>query len=95
VHQQVLTSPAMDEFHLRVHGNGTYLLTLDAFQEDKCVYRLIRSVSVTPDASVRREAWKGSDYSLGICAFPGRYHWSSGGRAESARNSWIGAAHRR
>ncbi|MEX2215988.1 MAG: hypothetical protein WD768_17890 [Phycisphaeraceae bacterium] len=80
VFQRAFNGAAKQNVTFAVHGNGTYLLTLDAFAKDKCVYRLIRSVSVSPDAQGRREAWKGSDYWLGICAFPGRYHWTSGGK---------------
>ena len=80
VHQQAVAGATSSDIRLRVHGYGTYLITLDAFAEDKCVYRLARSVSVAPDANLHQQAWNKGDYWLGICAFPGRFHWSNRGK---------------
>ena len=65
---------------MRVEGRGVFLLTLDGFRDGKHAYRLVRSFAVLPANDEARSRWKNSDYWLGICAFPGRYHWSSGGK---------------
>ncbi len=70
-----------ESVELLAEDRGTYLLTLDGYQNGKCLKRLVRSVSVTEDLNRSREVWKTDEFFLGICAFPGRYHWSSGGRA--------------
>ncbi len=64
-----------------VRQRGTYLLTLDGFKGAECVYRLVRSFSVTSPVKDGPARWESSRYALGICAFPGRYHWNSNGAA--------------
>lgn len=64
----------------RVEGRGVYLLTLDGYREKEHVYRLIRSFAAVPANTEARGRWSESDYWLGICAFPGRYHWSNDNR---------------
>jgi hypothetical protein len=59
---------------------GTYLLTLDGFHEGAFRKRLIRNIGVTKDANHARKTWKTDEFFVGICAFPGRYHWKPGGR---------------
>lgn len=71
---------------MRVEGRGVFLLTLDGFREAKHAYRLVRSFAVLPANDEARSRWKNSDYWLGICAFPGRYHWSSGGKPSKSES---------
>jgi len=64
------------EFEVKIEGRGVYLLTLDGYQNGKCLKRLNRSLGVTDDLNRVRETWKRDEFFLGVCAFPGRYHWS-------------------
>ncbi|MEM7603580.1 MAG: hypothetical protein AAF357_19475, partial [Verrucomicrobiota bacterium] len=64
-----------------VEGFGSYLVTLDGIVEGKVMRRLIRNIAVTPDLVTAREQWKVDEFFLGVCTFPGRYHWSPGGEA--------------
>ncbi|MDF1825665.1 MAG: hypothetical protein P1U68_13550 [Verrucomicrobiales bacterium] len=64
---------------IEVEGYGCYLLTLDGFVNGKYRKRLIRNIGVTPDLNAARESWKKDEFLLGICTFPGRYHWMPGG----------------
>ncbi|MDF1860525.1 MAG: hypothetical protein P1U87_09940 [Verrucomicrobiales bacterium] len=74
--QWKLESGGSHRFRFNVSGNGVYLLTLDGYRGDQCVRRLVRSFAVTPDLNRARETWKREEFFLGICGFPGRYHWS-------------------
>jgi len=60
----------------RVDGFGVYQFTLDGYQGEEFRKRLVRSVAVTRDLSDARKSWKTEEFFLGVCAFPGRYHWS-------------------
>lgn len=83
IQQVVCSSDKPHEMNFAVEGKGVYLITLDGFEGDevkKHLYRNVRSFAVLPDQSKIQERWKTSDYWLGICAFPGRYHWSNGGK---------------
>lgn len=62
-----------------VAGYGSFLVTLDGFSDGACEKRLIRNIGVTPDLNAARDTWKTDDFFLGVCAFPGRYHWTPGG----------------
>lgn len=64
-----------------VEGFGSYLLTLDGFVNGDYRCRLIRNIAVTEDLNAVRERWRKEEFFLGICAFPGRYHWTPGGEA--------------
>lgn len=64
-----------------LEGFGSYLLTLDGFSDGGYGHRLIRNIAVTEDLNEARERWKTEEFFLGICAFPGRYHWTPGGEA--------------
>ncbi len=64
---------------LSVEGLGCYLLTLDGFSGGAVKARLIRNLGVTRDLNAVRDAWKRDEFFVGICAFPGRYHWRPGG----------------
>ncbi len=64
---------------IRIEGLGSYLLTLDGWREGACQKRLIRNLAVTRDLNEVRRTWKTEEFFLGICAFPGRYHWKPGG----------------
>lgn len=61
-----------------ISGNGTWLVTLDAYENqsaDSLKSRLIRSFSVFPDCSGKRELWRTRNrYALGSCFFPYRYY---------------------
>lgn len=64
---------------LSVEDLGAYLLTLDGTADGKVRRRLVRSLARTADQRGAREAWRDDEFFLGVCAFPGRYHWRSGG----------------
>ena len=65
---------------IQIKALGTYLLTLDGWREGACQKRLIRNLAVTRDLNEARATWKVDEFFLGICAFPGRYHWTPGGK---------------
>ena len=81
VAQVELLSAKPQAVKCHVEGRGVFLVTLDGFREGKHAYRLVRSFAVLPANDEARSRWKSSDYWVGICAFPGRYHWTSGGKA--------------
>lgn len=62
-----------------IRGLGSYLITLDGSREGAYRERLIRNIAVTADQRAARAAWKTDEFFVGICAFPGRYHWKPGG----------------
>jgi len=66
-------------FEIGIEGLGSYLLTLDGWKDGACSSRLIRNLAVTRDLNRARETWKKDEFFVGICAFPGRYHWKPGG----------------
>ncbi len=68
-----------ESIELRIKDLGTYLLTLDGWREEDYRKRLIRNIAVTRDLNEVRGTWKTDEFFVGICAFPGRYHWTSGG----------------
>ncbi|MDF1740488.1 MAG: hypothetical protein P1U86_15110 [Verrucomicrobiales bacterium] len=74
--QWKIAAGAVQPFELAIEGRGVYLLTLDGYKDGECVKRLNRSLAVTEDLNRVRKSWKRDEFSLGICAFPGRYHWS-------------------
>tara|TARA_R110002096_G_scaffold203718_13_gene389084 strand:- start:11007 stop:12704 length:1698 start_codon:yes stop_codon:yes gene_type:complete len=73
-HQFAPGEPAI--FKIAVHGLGTYQVTIDGCRNDQIVKRRVRSFAVTEDLNAARETWKTDEFFLGVCAFPGRYHWS-------------------
>lgn len=79
--QKKIDSSDAVPFELKIEGLGIYLITLDGYRGDKCVGRGIRSIGVTRDLSDARKTWKTDEFFLGVCAFPGRYHWKSNGKA--------------
>jgi hypothetical protein len=80
VAQRRLAAGEETTIELAVEGRGAWLLTLDGFREGATRRRLIRSLARTADHRETRRAWRDDEFLLGICAFPGRYHWSVGGR---------------
>ncbi len=63
-----------------VEGRGSWLLTLDGLREGSARCRFIRSLARTADHRDARKCWRSDEFFLGVCAFPGRYHWQVGGR---------------
>lgn len=66
-------------FEIGIEGLGSYLITLDGWKDGACSARLIRNLAVTQDLNAARETWKREEFFVGVCAFPGRYHWKPGG----------------
>ena len=62
---------------LEVAGRGTWLLTLDTLAGGKPVARQARAIAATSDNTAARQQWASDQYQLGICAFPGRFHWTN------------------
>ncbi|NLT70148.1 MAG: hypothetical protein GXX91_05580 [Verrucomicrobiaceae bacterium] len=81
VRQWRLPAGTEEVVEIAVTGLGTYLITLDGSRGGVHRERLIRNLSVTADHHVARAAWKTDEFFVGICAFPGRYHWKPDGRA--------------
>lgn len=79
VRQWHLGSGAERHVELAVKGLGCYLLTLDGWKEGVPQGRLIRNLGVTRDLNRVRDEWRTDQFFVGICAFPGRYHWRPGG----------------
>ncbi len=77
VAQRTLPSPAHETVRLAVAGRGTYLLTLDQMDGDKCVARLARSFSVCPSNQALQSGWRAAEFVPGCCAFPGRQNWGN------------------
>jgi len=70
-----------ERFVFQLESRGTYLLTLDGYRGKECAARLVRSFAVTGDLKQLREVWKDDEFFLGVCTFPGRYHWTIAGSA--------------
>lgn len=66
---------------LAVEGRGSYLLTLDGFRDGSARRRFVRCLARTGDHRAARKLWRDDEFFLGVCAFPGRYHWRSEGQA--------------
>ena len=78
-----------EDLWFAVNGVGTWMLTLDAYQDEAAntlVSRLTRSFSIAPDASEKRAAWLAENrYVLGSCFFPQRYfQWKGWGYQDLA-----------
>jgi len=79
VQQWSRAAPIDQQFRFDIEGRGVYLITADGMKADKCGYREVRSVGLIDSASGRSGSWADSNFFLGVCAFPGRYHWKPGG----------------
>jgi hypothetical protein len=79
VHQSKILAGTDAPIEVFVDGLGTYLITLDGYRDGVCQKRLIRNIAVTRDSNTAREFWKKDEFFIGLCAFPGRYHWTPGG----------------
>ncbi|MEX2579896.1 MAG: hypothetical protein WD342_12630 [Verrucomicrobiales bacterium] len=77
--RQVRVEAGIREVALRIDGLGSYLLTLDGFAEGVCRKRLVRNIAATEDLNAARDTFRTDEFFLGVCAFPGRYHWMSEG----------------
>ncbi|MEM1441347.1 MAG: hypothetical protein AAGF67_03330 [Verrucomicrobiota bacterium] len=94
IYQKRIRGGTEGQFPVEIEGFGSYLVTLDGMSEGEVQRRMIRNITVTPDMNAARETWKLDEFFLGICTFPGRYHWTPGGEAtlpkglteEEARN---------
>lgn len=68
--------PGDDEWlEFRVRGLGSYLITIDGWRDGQVAERFIRNICVTRDQNAARKTWKTDEFFIGVCAFPGRYHW--------------------
>lgn len=79
VQQRRIVAGKPGDVEVAIEGSGSYLLTVDGFRDGEYRKRLIRNIAVTPDLNAARESWKTDEFFLGICTFPGRYHWTPGG----------------
>lgn len=79
VQQRRMVAGEPGVIEIEVAGFGSYLLTLDGYSDGGYGRRLIRNIAVTRDLNPARETWKTDEFFLGICTFPGRYHWTPGG----------------
>ncbi len=75
--QSPVSSAKPQTVEMQVTGRGVYLVTLDGFRKGQHAYRHVRSFAVLPANTDAQARWKQSDYWLGICGFPGRYHWNN------------------
>lgn len=76
VYQTWLDPGKITNMAIQVVGRGVYQFTLDGYKNETCQKRLVRSFAVTEDLNRARETWQRDQFTLGICGFPGRYHWS-------------------
>ncbi|MEC5128481.1 hypothetical protein VSU19_17095 [Verrucomicrobiales bacterium BCK34] len=74
--QWKIAAGSSQAFGIEIEGRGVYLFTLDGYKDGECLKRLNRSIAMTEDLNRVRKTWKRDEFFLGICAFPGRYHWS-------------------
>src|SRR6056297_1261309 len=79
VFQKEISTTGRTPCEISVEGLGTYLLTLDGFGDGVFQKRFIRNVAVTEDVKFAQTEWKTDEFFVGVCAFPGRYHWQSSG----------------
>ena len=79
VKQWAIEAGEPETLEIKIIGLGAYLLTLDGYREGGYQKRLIRNLAVTEELNQARTTWKKDEFFLGICAFPGRYHWTPGG----------------
>lgn len=80
VQQWRLPAGAEEIVEIAITGLGTYLITLDGSREGIYRERLIRNLAVTTNNHADRATWKTDEFFVGICAFPGRYHWKPDGQ---------------
>lgn len=80
VQQWRLPAGADEMVAITIRGLGSYLITLDGSHEGVHRERLIRNIAVTTDNHAARAGWKTDEFFVGICAFPGRYHWKPEGQ---------------
>lgn len=80
IHRERIEPGKTRDLVFRIDGYGSYLLTLDGISGGEARKRLVRNIARTPDLSGVRETFRTEEFFLGICAFPGRYHWKVGGR---------------
>ncbi|MFP4171395.1 MAG: hypothetical protein ACLFV4_00635 [Candidatus Hydrogenedentota bacterium] len=69
--------PFTEPVRFEIEGRGVYLLTLDRFDGEQCVSRLVRSVGAVSDNRDKREIWNDGEFFIGTAVFPGRMHWSN------------------
>ena len=79
VFQKKISTNGKTPCEISVDGLGTYLLTLDSFRDDEFQKRFIRNIAVTENVKFAQSEWKTDEFFVGICGFPGRYHWQSNG----------------
>lgn len=79
VWQGPIEGGAEEVLPIRIAGTGSYLLTLDGWKNGEVKARLIRNLAVTRDQNAVRGTWKTDEFFVGVCAFPGRYHWETPG----------------
>ncbi len=79
VFQKKIATPGKTPCEISIEGLGTYLLTLDAFRDEEFQNRFIRNIATTKDMKSSQSEWRTDEFFVGICGFPGRYHWKSNG----------------
>jgi len=77
VWEQRYPLPCDQALSYRVAGHGTWLLTLDTLADGQPVARQARAIAAVADQTAARQQWASDQYQLGICAFPGRLHWTN------------------
>ncbi|MEO0415234.1 MAG: hypothetical protein AAF226_09815 [Verrucomicrobiota bacterium] len=75
VYETRLDAGEIHQLSIDVEGLGAYQITLEGLHNGEAQARLVRSFAVTEDLAAARENWCQDEFALGICAFPGRYHW--------------------
>ena len=69
--------PFAEKIQFKVEGRGTYILTLDRFEADKHLSRLVRSFSVCPSNEEPRRKWNLDQFFIGVASFPDRQDWKT------------------
>lgn len=70
-------APANEVIEFIVDGRGVYLLTLDRFDGNRHVSRLVRSFGVVPSNQGCRDLWKTEEFFVGVASFPDRQNWTN------------------
>ena len=78
--EEIGNAPCRIPLHVKIHGYGVYLITLDAIDKNGVWQsRLIRSVAALPDNSDLIDVWRSeNDYVVGSSFFPHRYGFWTG-----------------
>ncbi|MHB0998071.1 MAG: hypothetical protein ACYC27_02405 [Armatimonadota bacterium] len=71
VAQTTFEGPFNASLRIASEGRGTWVLTLDSFENGECKSRLVRSFTVCPSNIDKQKHWAKNEFWVGQCSFPG------------------------